>query len=160
MISIQPIIERVSKKPLDFEDIWFKGVGGTAAYASINPHKIPAPYCWLVNADNPAKPLGRLESEGILTFSAVVSVSNVRTHEAGDTDEMLLQYRNAIYKLLQGFKTEHLSSGLSWRGGRTLQNSNTELVYADKYQAPFVITNYLPDPPPFEAVTHKPTDTQ
>jgi hypothetical protein len=84
----------------------------------------------------------------------VITIENARVHVPGETDDALLQYRKAVKDLLLGWEIEPDVRPIVFNGGRVLQYERQQIFWADSYSFDAVITNYLPDPPPFESVVN------
>jgi hypothetical protein len=149
-----PIIESLRLAPSEFGGLWFRQVGGAAEFASIRPDALPLPACWLVRAADSSRHAGERLEDVKLAFDVVIAIENVRNHEAGDTDELLLAYRKAVKTRLLGYELDDCQP-LKFKGGRVLEYTDGDLYWADRYEFNALITNYLPDPiAPFEAINH------
>lgn len=153
MISLTPLILLLQEKPQGFSHHWFRQVAGAAEYAQIDPHHIPTPTAWVVRAADKVKHAGERAEDVTLGFDVVLAVENQRDHQAGETDDMLLAYRQAVKTKLLGWQLDDLKP-IVFNGGRVLRYSDGDLVWADSYSFNALITNYLPDPPPFENVVY------
>ncbi|PPD31904.1 MAG: hypothetical protein CTY21_11690 [Methylomonas sp.] len=154
MISLTPVIDFLRPAPDGFALPWFRQVAGAAEYAQIRPEALPLPACWIVRrADNDeqADPEG-LAANLTLSFTAVIAVENARVHYHGDTDDMLLAYRHAVRRRLQGYEIEPDIRPIQFAGGTVLEYTDGDLYWADTYQFDALITNYLDDPGPFSAL--------
>ena len=154
MISLKPVIALLKIKPADFDGLWFRKVGGAADYAKIRPEALPLPAAWVVRNSDKSKAAGLLEDNCTPGFEVVVAIENVRTHEDGDTDDLLLKYRRAVYQKLRGTVIVADVRPIYWHGGRVIEYTDGDLYWADSYSFDAVVTNYLPDPAPFESLTN------
>lgn len=152
MISLTPLIEHLSPKPAGFSQIWFKQVAGAAEYAQLDVESLPLPNCWVIRAADKVRHAGERAEDTDFSFDVVIAIENARTHRPGETDDLLLQYRHAVKKLLLGWQIVPDVRPIEWDGGRVLQYSNGDLFWADKYSFNALITNYLDDPEPFESL--------
>lgn len=152
MISLTPLIEHLSPKPSGFSEVWFKQVAGAAEYAQLDVQNLPLPNCWVIRAADKVTHAGERAEDVSLSFDIVIAIENARMHRPGETDDMLLKYRQAIKKLLLGWEIEADVNPIEFDGGRVLQYTNGDLFWADKYSFNALITNYLPDPPAFESL--------
>ena len=152
MISLTPLIEHLSPKPAGFSEVWFKQVAGAAEYAQLDVESLPLPNCWVIRAADKVTHAGERAEDTDFSFDVVIAIENARTHRPGETDDLLLQYRRAVKKLLLGWQIAPDVRPIEWDGGRVLQYSNGDLFWADKYSFNALITNYLDDPEPFESL--------
>lgn len=156
MISLTPVLNHLRPKPASFDGAWFRDFGLAAEYAQIEPTALPLPALWLVRAADKADSVdaeGRAE-DMTLAFDAVIAIENTRTQRAGETDDVLLAYRHAVRKLLQGWEIEADVKPIQFKGGRVLEYTKTDIYWADRYQFDALITNYLPDPGPFSELVY------
>lgn len=152
MISLKPIILMLTDKPVWFGGLWFRKVDGAAAYAKIRPDALPLPAAWVVRSADKGAPIGeRLDSDEP-EFDVVIAIENARGHEPGETDEQLLKYRQAVYRLLRGEEGAPDTRPIKWRGGRVIEYTEDDLYWADRYSFEGVINNYLPDPAGFNSI--------
>jgi hypothetical protein len=152
MISLTPLILRLTPKPDGFTHNWFRQVAGAAEFAQVRPDVLPLPACWIIRAADRAQHAGERAENVTLAFDVVIAVQNVRNHKPGDTDDLLLAYRHAVKTLLLGWEIEPGLRPLKFDGGRTLEYTEGDLYWADRYQFDALITNYLPDPLPFDQI--------
>lgn len=146
MLSLTPIIKLLTPKPADFSGLWFRKVGGAAEYAQARAEALPLPMCWVVRFADPASPIGEAALDVSIAFDVVIAVENMRTRDAGETDDLLLRYRQAVQKLLLGASVPGAIKPINSKGGQMIDYTNQDLYYRDRYQLDAVITNYLPDP--------------
>lgn len=156
MISLLPLIQHLKPAPSEFGGLWFREVGGAAEYAQLRPDALPLPACWIVRAADRVRHAGERAEEGRFAFDCVLAIENVRSHTPGDTDELLLAYRQAVKDRLLGWEIEPDVRPIQWEGGRVLEYTDGDLYWADRYAFDALITNYLPDPPTFDGLTHLP----
>lgn len=154
MISLIPLIALLKTKPIWFGELWFREVSGAADYASLNPEALPLPAAWIVRNSEKARSAGERAVNVTLSFDVVIAISNERVHEHANADETLLQYRRAIEKLLLGWEIEPDVRPIQFDGGRVIEYTKRDTFWADRYSFDALITNYLPDPDPFESLTN------
>lgn len=147
MISLKPLIERLTGKPAGFDGVWFRQVAGAAEFARIRPEALPLPAAWVVRAADKVQHAGERAEDVTLAFDVVIAIENARTHTQGDTDDELLKYRQAVKALLLGWEMEPDVRPLNFSGGQVLEYTDGDLYWRDRYDFQALITNYLPDPP-------------
>lgn len=152
MISLTPLINHLTLKPVGFGDVWFKQVAGAAEYAQLDVQNLPLPNCWVIRAADKVTHAGERAEDVDMSFDVVIAIANARDHRPGETDDMLLKYRQAVKKLLLGWEIEPDVNPIQFDGGRVLQYTNGDLFWADKYSFNALITNYLDDPEPFDSL--------
>lgn len=153
MISLTPLINHLTPKPAGFSCVWFKQVAGAAEYAQLDVENLPLPNCWVIRAADKVTHAGERAEDVEMSFDIVIAIANARDHRPGETDDMLLMYRQAVKKLLLGWEIEADVNPIQFDGGRVLQYTNGDLFWADKYSFNALITNYLDDPEPFDSLT-------
>lgn len=156
MISLTPILDHLKPKPADFAHAWFRDFGMAAEYAKIDPERLPLPALWLVRA---ADKSNAADNEGLaedmtLAFDAVIAIANIRTQRAGETDDVLLAYRHAVRKLLQGWEIAPEVMPIKFKGGQVLEITDGDIYWRDRYQFDALITNYLPDPVGYDSLNY------
>ena len=156
MISLTPVLEQLKTKPTNFPHAWFRDFGLAAEYAQIEPAALPLPAVWLVRAADKAD---AADNEGqaedmTLAFDAVIAIGNIRRQRAGETDDVLLAYRDAVRKRLQGWEIVADIRPIRFLGGRVLEYTQQDIYWADRYQFNALITNYLPDPGPYDSLNY------
>lgn len=156
MISLTPVLAHLKPKPVDFGHAWFRDFGLAAEYAQIEPTALPLPALWLIRA---ADKSDAADNEGLaedmtLAFDSVIAIENIRTQRAGETDDVLLAYRHAVRKLLQGWEIEPEVTPIKFKGGRVLEYTKQDIYWADRYMFDALITNYLPDPGPYSELVY------
>lgn len=154
MISLTPLIQHLTPTPVWFDGLWLRKVAGAAEYAQIPIERLPLPAGWVVRNADKSQSAGECADEVTLGFDVVIAIENVRNHQPGDTDDLLLKYRKAVYRLLRGWEIAPNVRPIKWRGGRVIEYTNDDLYWADRYDFDAVITNYLPDPNLFESLTN------
>ena len=154
MISLKPLIEHLTAKPAGFDGVWFRQVAGAAEYARLRPEALPLPACWIVRAADKVQHAGERAENVTLAFDVVIAIENVRTHAQGETDDVLLKYRQAVKTLLLGWEIEPDIKPLKFGGGQVLEYTDGDLYWRDRYDFDALITNYLPDPPAFDRLNH------
>lgn len=154
MISLKPLIERLTAKPAGFDGVWFRQVAGAAEFARIRPEALPLPAAWVVRAADKVQHAGERAENVTLAFDVVIAIENARTHVQGDTDDELLKYRKAVKALLLGWEIEPDVRPLSFAGGQVLEYTDGDLYWRDRYDFQALITNYLPDPPASDRLNH------
>ena len=152
MISLTPLILRLTPKPAGFALPWFRQVAGAAEFAQVRPDVLPLPACWIIRAADQVRHAGERAENLTLVFDVVIAVANTRSHRSGDTDDLLLQYRHAVRTQLLGWEISPDTRPLKFAGGRTLEYTAGDLYWADRYQFEALITNYLPDPGAFDQI--------
>lgn len=154
MISLKPIINHLIPAPTGFAGMWFRQVAGAAEYASLRPEALPLPACWIIRNADKSRHAGERAEQVTLSFDAVIAIENARSHEPGDTDDLLLQYRLAVKNLLLGWEIAPDVRPLNFDSGRVIEYTDGDLYWADRYSFDALITNYLPDPSQFESLTN------
>lgn len=154
MISLKPLIQHLTNKPTGFVSQWFRQVSGASEYASIRPDALPLPAAWVVRNADKARSLGEREDNVTPEFDVVIAIENKRSHEPGDTDDLLLTYRKAVYALLRGWEISADVRPIKYLGGRVIEYTDGDLYWADRYSFDAVITNYLPDPGQFDSLNN------
>ncbi len=152
-LSLTPVIKRLTPKSGTFNAIWFRKVAGASQYAQIRPESLPLPAAWVVRDADKAKTAGECVDEASPYFDVVIAIENAREHEPGETDDALLKYRHAVYQRLRGWQITPDAKPMKWLGGRVIEYTDGDLYWADRYSFDALITNYLPDPNPFESLT-------
>jgi hypothetical protein len=153
MISLTPLIEHLTPKPVGFSEVWFKQVAGAAEYAQLDVENLPLPSCWVIRAVDKVTHAGERAEDTDFSLDVVIAIGNARMHRPGETDDLLLIYRKAVKKLLLGWQIESDIRPMQWDGGRVLQYTKGDLFWAEKYSFNALITNYLDDPETFESLT-------
>jgi hypothetical protein len=146
MISLKPLILHLTPKPAGFDGYWFRKVAGAAECASIRPEALPLPAAWVVRSEDKSRHAGDRAENVTLAFDVVIAIENAREHEAGETDDLLLKYRQAVKDLLLGWEIEPDVRPMNFEGGRVIEYTDRDLCWADRYSFDALITNYLPDP--------------
>jgi hypothetical protein len=154
MISLTPVITLLRPKPAHFSGIWFRKVAGAAEFAQVRPEALPLPACWVIRAADSVRHAGERAENVTLAFDVVIAIANARSHKPGDADDKLLVYRHAVKTLLLGWEVEPNVRPLKFNGGRVLEYTDGDLYWADRYVFDALITNYLPDPPPFDSIQY------
>jgi hypothetical protein len=147
MISLKPIIDLLKPAPADFARPWFRQVGGSAEYARLNPSALPLPACWIVRAADRVKHAGERAEDVGLAFDVVMAIANVREFDQAAADDVLLQYRRAVYALLLGYEIDG-ESPITFAGGQLLEVTAQDMYWRDRYGFSAIVTNYFPDPVP------------
>ncbi|WP_180131888.1 hypothetical protein [Rhodoferax sp. BLA1] len=161
MISLTPLIVLIrTGQPSGFADHWFREVGGAAEFAKTATIKsLPLPACWLVRDADTVTPKGERAEDVALAFDVVIAITNVRMQSAGETDDALLRYRRAVHALLLGWRYPQEPLGthnrtwirsIKFAGGQVIEYTDGDLWWRDRYTFDAHLTNYLPDPPPFD----------
>ncbi|MDR3087273.1 MAG: hypothetical protein LBU45_04905 [Azoarcus sp.] len=154
MISLTPLILRLTPKPAGFDGLWFRKVAGAAEFAQVRPEALPLPACWVIRASERSRHAGERAEDVTIVFDVVIAIENARVHRAGETDDTLLRYRHAVKTLLLGWEPEPGVRPVKFDGGRVLEYTDGDLYWADRYTFSALVTNYLPDPAPFESIQH------
>ena len=165
MISLMPIITLLRAAPLGKAKLqaalgaqapWFRQVEGAGHLARIADFpQVPLPGCWVASTSDKSTPKGERRSVVAVTFDVVIGVTNHRIGSAGDADEMLLAYRQAVLAELQ---ERDLLPGqtepIERQGGAVIEYASGDLWWRDQYQALVEMTNYLPDPVAFDRINN------
>lgn len=154
MLSLSPLIAQLTDKPAGFNSLWFRQVAGAAEYAQIRPEALPLPAAWVVRSAEKSSHAGDRAENLTVGFDVVIAVENVRRHAPGETDDLLLQYRQAVKTLLLGWQLEFDVRPIRFESGRVLQYSDGDLYWADHYSFDALLTNYLDDPEPYDSLTY------
>lgn len=154
MISLRPLIAHLEKKPAGFDGLWFRQVAGAAEFARIRPEALPLPAAWIVRAADKVQHAGERAEAVTLAFDVVIAIENARTHAQGETDDVLLKYRQAVKTLLLGWEIAPQTRPINFAGGQVLEYTDGDLYWRDRYEFDALITNYLPDPPAFDRLNH------
>ncbi len=155
MISLTPVIELLTPKPVAFAGLWFKQVAGAAEYAQIRPEALPLPAAWVVRAADEVRHAGERAEDATFVFDVVIAIENMRRHQPGETDDELLKYRRAVKTLLMGWQAvDPESDPVRWRGGRVIEYTDGDIYWADRYTFGALITNYLPDPGMYQGMDY------
>ena len=129
-------------------------MAGASEYASIRPDALPLPAAWVVRNADKARSIGEREDNLTPEFDVVIAIENTRSHEPGDTDDLLLKYRLAVYRQLRGWEISPDVRPIKYLGGRVIEYTDGDLYWADRYSFDTVITNYLPDPGQFDSLNN------
>lgn len=154
MISLQPIITRLAAPPQGFKPLWFRQVDGAAAYALLRPDTLPYPAAWVVRASDRAARQGERSALATPEFDVVIAIENTRRHALGETDEILLAYRQAVFTLLEGWQAAAHQQPIRWQGGKVVEYTAQDLFWADRYAFDGLVTNYLGNPPAFDQLVY------
>ncbi len=154
MLSLSPLIAQLTDKPAGFNSLWFRQVAGAAEYAQIRPEALPLPAAWVVRSAEKSSHAGERAENINVGFDVVIAIENVRRHAPGETDDLLLQYRQAVKTLLLGWQLEFDVRPIRFESGRVLQYSDGDLYWADHYSFDALLTNYLDDPEPYDSLTY------
>ena len=146
MISLKPLIALLSQKPADFNGIWFRRVGTSEDMAQIRPEALPLPACWIIRKSEKARHAGLREEIVTFMLDIIIGVENARSHEPGETDEMLLQLRMAVNRLLLGKKPMGEHEEINYEGGESAGITERDTYWKDTYSFKALITNYESDP--------------
>jgi hypothetical protein len=146
MISLTPVIKLLTVKPVGFEGLWFRKVDGAAEYARLRVDALPLPAAWVVRDADKSESAGERTDNMTPSFDVVIAIENVRMHEPGGTDDELLKYRRAVYKLLRGNTVVPDTLPIKFHGGHVIEYTDGDLYWADRYSFGGVIDNYLPAP--------------
>lgn len=154
MISLTPLIQHLTLKPVEFPALWFRQVAGAAEFAQVRPEALPLPACWIIRAADRVSHAGERAENVTLGFDVVIAIENVRSHTPGDTDDLLLQYRLAVKTLLLGWEIEADVRPIQFKGGQVLEYTDGDIYWRDRYEFDALITNYLPDPAQFDGLVY------
>jgi len=146
MLSLKPVIQRLTTPPDWFSELWFRQVEGAAEFARLRVEDSPFPVAWVVRDSDKSQAAGERLDNVTPTFDVVIAIENVRMHEPGDTDELLLKYRWAVYRALRGNQVVPDTEPIKFHGGRVIEYTDGDLYWADRYSFGGVIDNYLPAP--------------
>ena len=114
---------------------------------------LPLPAAWIVRAADKVAHAGERAENVTLGFDVVIALENAREHYPGETDDILLAYRRAVKTLLLGWQIEPDVRPIKFAGGQILEYAEADIYWRDRYVFDALITNYLPDPPAYEALT-------
>lgn len=153
MISLQPLIALLADKPAGFDRLWFRQVGDGGTYAKIRLDALPLPAAWIVRAADRVAHAGECAENVTFGFDVVIALENAREHYPGETDDILLAYRKAVKTLLLGWEIEPDVRPMKFAGGQIVSYDEADIYWRDRYTFDALITNYLPDPPAYEALT-------
>ncbi|WP_445372733.1 phage tail terminator protein [Methylomonas sp. HW2-6] len=150
------MLEHLRTKPAAFPHAWFRDFGLAAEYAQIDPDRLPLPALWLVRAADKSDELDAEARAANITlgFDAVIAIENIRAERAGETDDVLLSYRDAVRTKLQGWEIEAGVRPIKFKGGKVLEYSAQDIYWADRYEFSALITNYLPDPGAYDSLVY------
>lgn len=154
MLSLTPLIEHLTPKPTGFASLWFRQVAGAAEFAQVRPEALPLPACWVIRAADKVRHAGERAENVTLGFDVVIAIENARSHNPGDTDDVLLQYRLAVKTMLLGWELETDVRPIKFNGGQVLEYTDGDIYWRDRYQFDALITNYLPDPGPYSELVY------
>lgn len=154
MISLTPLMQHLEIKPEGFDWLWFRKIAGSSEFAQVREEALPLPACWLIRAADRVRHAGERAENVSFIFDVVIALENARTHRPGETDDKLLDYRRAVKTRLLGWEAAHDVRPIKFDGGRLLDCTDGFLYWADRYQFDALVTNYLPDPGPFETLHH------
>lgn len=152
MISLQPIRALLAEKPAGFDKLWFRKVGGGSTFAKIMADALPLPAAWVVPAADKVRHAGERAEDVTLGFDVVIAIENAREHYPGETDDTLLAYRLAVKTLLLGWQVDPDVRPVKFAGGQIVEYTDADIYWRDRYTFDALITNYLPDPPAYEAL--------
>ena len=153
MISLQPLIALLEAKPADFDRLWFRQVGDGGTYAKIRVDALPKPAAWIVRAADRVQHAGEHAENVTFGFDVVIAIENAREHYPGETNDVLLAYRQAVKNLLLGWEIEPDVRPMKFAGGQILEYAEADIYWRDRYVFDALITNYLPDPPAYTGLT-------
>lgn len=154
MISLTPIINLLSPKPAEFNRPWFRQVGSGGSFAQIRAEDLPLPAAWIVRAADKSTHAGERTEDVSLGFDVVIAIDNAREHYAGESDDILTEYRKAVKTLLLGYEIDADLKPLKFAGGQVLEYTASDIYWRDRYGFDALITNYLPDPPAYGALNY------
>ncbi|QSB03455.1 hypothetical protein JWZ98_11260 [Methylomonas sp. EFPC1] len=154
MISLTPLIAHLTPKPADFAQPWFRQVAGAAEFAQVRPEALPLPACWVIRAADKVSHAGERAENVTLGIDIVIAIENVRRHGPGETDDVLLQYRLAVKTLLLGWEIDTNVRPIQFSGGQVLEYTDGDIYWRDRYEFDALITNYLPDPGPYDSLNY------
>lgn len=153
MISLLPLIALLSDKPAGFKHPWFRQVGSGASFAQIRAEALPLPAAWIMRAAERSQHAGERAENLTTGFDIIIAIENAREHYAGESDEILLQYRRAIKERLLGWEIEPEVRPMQFGGGQIIEYTDSDIYWRDRYTFDALITNYLPDPPAYGGLT-------
>lgn len=152
MISLKPIIELLTVKPAGFSRLWFRDVGSGGSFAQIRIEHLPLPAAWIVRAADKSTHAGERAEDVAIGFDVVIAIENAREHYAGESDDILIEYRQAVKNCLLGYEIDTDLKPLKFTGGQVLEYTASDIYWRDRYEFDALITNYLPDPPAYAAL--------
>lgn len=156
MLSIAPVVELL-KLPTTVVDKWFRSVESDLEYAKIDPRNVPTPAAWVLPRSEPVVASGADDDEIEIQFDVIIAVDQRVKRKEDKADEHLRRYRREVYRRLRGKRLEKDQTPIKFVGGRILRTTDTEILWVDTYKFRGSISNYLDEPPPFEAVENKGT---
>lgn len=154
MISLQPIVHRLAKAPEGFRRTWPRTVDGAAEFARTRVGNLPLPAIWVVRSSDKAQDKGERAVWAAPEFDVVIAIENAREHARGETDEILLAYRLAVFHLLEGLEAVPGQDPIKYRGGKVIEYTEGDLYWSDRYGFGGLVTNYLGDPPAFDQLVY------
>lgn len=153
MISLLPLIALLSDKPDGFRHPWFRQVGSAGSFAQIRLDALPLPAAWIMRAADRSQHAGERAENLTTAFDVVIAIENAREHFPGESDEILLQYRQAVKTLMLGWEIEPDVRPMQLGGGQIIEYTDADIYWRDRYTFDALITNYLPDPPAYGGLT-------
>lgn len=152
MISLTPIINLLTPKPAEFPGLWFRDVGSGGSFAQIRAESLPLPAAWVVRSADKSTHAGECAEDVRLGFDVVIAIENAREHYPGESDDILITYRKAVFKLLLGYTIDDDLKPLKFGGGQIIEYTASDIYWRDRYDFAALITNYLPDPSPYDGL--------
>ena len=148
MISLRPVVDRLTPKPTAFNGLWFKAVGGAAEYAQVMAEKLPLPRAWIVRYHEKAVPAGVGMADDQVFYDVVFGIDNIRNLSDFENDEKLLAYRRAVNGLLLGWQMPGALNPTKFWGGGVIDYSAGVVFWFDRYSADAQLMNFPADPDP------------
>lgn len=158
MLSLTPLILHLTPAPQGFNHPWFRKVDGAADFAQMRVDALPKPAAWVMRAGDKSSHAGERAENLTISFDVVIAIENRRSHAPGESDEILLAYRVAVKNLLLGWELEPDVRPIKYDGGKMMEFSEGDMFWQERYTLEALITNYLPDPAPFESLTRQGTN--
>lgn len=146
MISLTPIIKLLTPEPPDFLGPWFRSIGSGGSFAQMRADQLPLPAAWIVRSADKSRHAGERAEDVALGFDVVIAIENAREHYPGESDDILLLYRKAVFKLLLEYTIADDIKPLNFDGGQVIEYTEADIYWRDRYTFAALITNYLPDP--------------
>lgn len=153
MISLLPLIELLKRKPAGFKHAWFRKVGSAGSFAQVRAEELPLPAAWIIRSAERSQHAGERCEDLTVGFDVVIAIENAREHYPGESDEILLAYRQAVKTMLLGWEVEADVQPIQFGGGQALEYTDDDIYWRDRYTFDALITNYLPDPPAYSGLT-------
>nr|WP_314710639.1 hypothetical protein [uncultured Comamonas sp.] len=147
-------MNRLVKAPEGFKPVWPRAVDGAAEFARSRLKELPLPAIWVIRSSDKAHDKGERAIWAGPEFDVVIAIENARQHARGETDEILLAYRRAVFHLLEGWESGPGQDPIKYQGGKVIEYTEGDLYWSDRYRFGGLVTNYLGDPPAFDQLVY------